>query len=85
MAGIAKTLAILLRIELTEVEHQFTTPQRNKLIATDSGTTRDNNDSHMTTGLETLGAKPVNVVGVGGKELVLLEFVVAFVGSDVFA
>ena len=35
-------------------------------------------------GLETLAAKPVNVVGVGGKEPVLLEFVVVLFGSDAF-
>lgn len=39
----------------------------------------------MMKGLETLGAGPVNIVGVGGEELVLLSLVVALVGSDAFA
>ena len=72
-------------MELTSIQHQFATPQTNKLVATDSDTANDDDNNHIVMGLETLGAKPMNVVGVGAKELVLLEFVVALVGSDAFA
>ena len=56
----------------------------NKLVATDIETASDIENSHMMTGLETLGARLVNVVGVGGREIVLLEFVEPLVGSDAF-
>ena len=72
VAGIAKLPARLLRFKVTRIQHQFTTPQTNKLVATHSGIASNNDNNHMMMGLETLGAKPVNVVGVEGKELVLL-------------
>ena len=56
----------------------------NKLVATDIETASDIDNSHTMMGSEILVARPVNVVGVGGRELVLREVVEALVGSDVF-
>ena len=85
VAGIAKLSTILLRFKLASIQGQFTTPQTDKSVATDSRTTSNIDNNHMMMGLETLGAGPVNVVGVGGEELVLLSLVVELVGSDAFA
>ena len=62
------------------IQHQFTIPQDNQSIATDSEAASNIENSHMTMGLETLGAGPVEVVGVDGEELVLV-----LIGSDAFA